>query len=518
MTITTNQPESDQSTESQGDGSTGGSVLTAVDPATGATIGTVAVTGEERIPEIVARARVAQQAWGALSFAERARALGVLRDLVAARSREIAETVSQGMGKPVVEALVGDIGLVLDEFDHYIAFGAEYLADEPVDVPAKFGTGKRALIRYTPRGVVCVIAPWNFPFGIAMGPLIPALATGNSVILKPTSAAPMVGVLIEELFQEAFRDHPDLVQVVHAPGKVGSAIATAPGVDFVSFTGSTKVGRQLEAALAPLLRPALLELGGSDPAIVTDDANLERAANGIVWGRFMNNGQVCAAVKRVFVQRTVAEPFIRKVVDKVHALRAGSYEDHAADVGPLANDRAVGALTDFLNDAVEHGAKVEIGGRMAEGSTGLFWPPTVLTNVDSSMRVMNEEVFGPILSIQVVDDDEEAIAEANSSESGLDAYVFCGDPERAEQIANRLQAGTVVINEAIINYIIAALPFGGIKQSGINRYHGKVGMRLFCNIKSMVIGDGKADTEAYWFPYSEAGLTAADLTGHGTPK
>ncbi|MEO8458821.1 MAG: aldehyde dehydrogenase family protein [Chloroflexota bacterium] len=487
-----------------------GTVLNAIDPATRKMIGTVPVTSEERIPEIVARARVAQQAWGSLPFAERAKALTMLRNVVVKRAEEIAETVSRSMGKPLVEALVGDVGLVLDEFDEYIQNGAEFLADEPVDVPAKFGTGKRALIRYVPRGVVCVIAPWNFPFGIAMGPLIPALAAGNSVILKPTSAAPMVGVLVEKLFQEAFRDHPDLVQVVHGPGKLGSAIATASGVDFVSFTGSTAVGRQIEAALAPLLRPALLELGGSDPAIVTDDANLERAANGIVWGRFMNNGQVCAAVKRVYVQRSVAEPFIQKVIEKVRTLRLGPYTDHSADVGPLANNRAIPALTEQLQDALNHGAKLETGGVIENTSAGLFWPPTVLTNVDSSMRVMNEEVFGPILPIQVVDDDEEAIREANRSESGLDAYVFCGDPERAERIANRLQAGTVDINEAIVNYVIAALPFGGIKQSGINRYHGKVGVRLFSNLKSMVIGDGKKDTEGYWFPYSDKTLKAVE--------
>ncbi len=481
-------------------------VLTAVDPATGATIATVPVMAEARVPEIVARARTAQQVWGALPFAERAEALTLLRNVVVQRAPAIAETVSRGMGKPLVDALVGDVGLVLDEFDEYIQHGAAFLADEPVDVPAKFGTGKRALIRYVPRGVVCVISPWNFPFGIAMGPLIAALAAGNAAILKPTSAVPMVGVLLKELFREAFRDHPDLVQVVNAPGALGSVIATAPGVDFVSFTGSTKVGRQLEAALAPLLRPALLELGGSDPAIVTDDANLERAANGIVWGRFMNNGQVCAAVKRVYVQRSVAAPFIEKVVEKVRALRVGPYTDHTSDVGPLANARGVDILTAQLQDAIDHGAKVETGGFMPNAAVGLFWPPTVLTNVDASMRVMNEEVFGPILPIQVVENDEEAIAEANRSEEGLDAYVFCGNPERAERIANRLQAGTVDINEAVVNYVIAALPFGGIKQSGINRYHGKIGLQLFSNMKSMVIGDGKQDSEAYWFPYSEATL------------
>jgi len=483
-------------------------LLKAIDPATGEAFDSVQITPEEQIPEIVARARRAQQSWSKLPFAERARVLASVRAAVVKRADEIAETVSRGMGKPLIDALIGDVGLVLDEFDEYIQHGAEYLADEPVEVPAKFGAGKRALVRYVPRGVACLIAPWNFPFGIAMGPLIPALAAGNAVILKPTSAVPMVGALLEDLFREALVDHPDLVQVVHGPGELGSMIAIAPGVDFVSFTGSTKVGRQLEASLAPLLRPALLELGGSDPAIVTGDANLERAANAIVWGRFMNNGQVCAAVKRVYVERSVAEPFIQKVVEKVRALRVGPYTDHAADVGPLANTRGIDALSAQLKDAIDHGAKLEIGGFMPKGADGLFWPPTVLTNVNASMLVMNEEVFGPILPIQVVEDDEEAIAEANRSDEGLDAYVFCGDPARAERIANRLQAGSVCINEAVLNYVIAALPFGGVKQSGINRYHGKAGLHLFSNIKSVVIGDGKAETEAYWFPYSHETLQA----------
>ncbi len=480
--------------------------LNAVDPATGKAIGTVPVTAEDRIPGIVDRARTAQRSWAVLPFAERARVLTVLRSVVVKRADEIAETVSRGMGKPLVDALVGDVGLVLDEFDEYIRNGTEWLADEPVEVPAKFGTVKRALTRYVPRGVVCLIAPWNFPFGIAMGPLIPALAAGNAVILKPTSAAPMVGVVLEELFREGLPGHPDVVQVVHGPGALGSVIATAPGVDFVSFTGSTKIGRQLEAALAPLLRPALLELGGSDPAIVTDDANLQRAANGIVWGRFMNNGQVCAAVKRVYVERSVAEAFIGKVVEKVQALRVGPHTDHVVDVGPLANDRGLDALAAQLQDAIDRRAKVETGGFIPTGSAGLFWPPTVLTNVDATMRVMNEEVFGPILPIQIVGDDQEAIDEANRSDEGLDAYVFCGDPERAERIANRLDAGAVDINEADVNYVIAALPLGGIKQSGINRYHGKAGLRLFTNIKAMVIGAGKQDMEGYWFPHGHESL------------
>ena len=486
--------------------------LTAMDPATGEVIGTVPVTPADRIPEIVARSRMAQATWAERSPEERTGALTVLRNIIANRSLEIAETVSRGMGKPLAEALAHDVGLVLDELDEAIQFSAKYLADEPVAVPTKLGTGKRALIRYVPRGVVCVISPWNYPFGIAMGPMIPALAAGNSVILKPTSAVPMVGVLVEQLVTEAFSAYPDLVQVVHGPGALGSVVATANGVDFVVLTGSTRVGRQLEAALAPLLRPALMELGGSDPAIVTGQANLERAANGIVWGRFSNNGQICEAVKRVYVERTVAEPFIRKVLDNVRALRVGPYTDHAADVGPLANARAIPVLTAQLRDAVDRGARVEIGGQPTDFANGLYWPPTVLTNVDFSMRIMKEEVFGPILPIQIVEDEEEAVAEANRSEYGLGAYVFCGDPEHGERLANRLMAGTVDINTSVLHYVIAALPFGGIKQSGINRYHGKVGMRLFANIKAMVISDGKLDVEPYWFPYSEAKLNLVKET------
>ena len=482
--------------------------LTAIDPATQQVMGKVRITEESLISGMVARARIGQEAWGRLRFSERRKALSLLRDLIKRRAQEIGETISRGMGKPLIEALSYDVAMVVEDLSGYIEHGSEYLADEPAIISAHFGPHKRALIRYVPRGVVCVIAPWNFPFELAMTPAITALSAGNAVIVKPTSSVPLLGELIESLFDEAFKDHPGIAQVVHGPGSLGSVVATAPGVDFVAFTGSIAVGRKLQAALGPLLRPSLMELGGCDPLIICDDANLERAANATVFGRFSNNGQVCAAVKRVYVHAKIAAAYLEKVLTLVRSVKVGSGSDPTSDVGPLANRRGDQLLRDLLQDALDKGAKLEIGGA-PQPENGRFWPPTVLTHVDSSMRLMNEESFGPILPIQVVSDDNEAINLANSTEYGLDAYVFSSDLKRADAIANRLKAGSVNINEVIVNYTMPALPFGGVKQSGINRYHGKIGLRLFTDYKGMVIDDGTQDTEPYWFPYTQAKLDAA---------
>lgn len=483
-------------------------ILNAINPATQEIFEQIESTPKSELPKMVEKATQAQKKWAMLSYQERGAYLKRLKDLVIERGEEIAETVSKGMGKPKVESYLFGVNLVAEDLEEYSEKAGLYLADEDVATPAYLGDQKKALIRYTPRGVVAVIAPWNFPFGLAMSPVVTALAAGNSVIVKPTSAVPMIGKVIEKLFKDIFSDFEGLVQVVHGKGSLGSDLATTKGIDFVVFTGSTKVGRQLQTKLAANLTPSLLELGGSDPLIVTDDANVIRAAKATVFGRFSNNGQICEAVKRVYVNEKVADTFIANVKEGVEALNSGEYTTPSNDVGPLANARGVDTLRELLQDALDKGAKLIVGGFPKNNET-LFWPATVLINVNHSMRVMQEEVFGPILPIQVVKTDEEAITLANDSEYGLDAYVFSSNMERAHRIANQLKAGSVDINDVLIHYAISGIPFGGVKNSGINRYHGQIGLKLFSDYKGMVIDRGEQDTEALWFPYSEEKLQGA---------
>ncbi|HLO66811.1 MAG TPA: aldehyde dehydrogenase family protein [Holophaga sp.] len=483
-------------------------VTPAVDPATFEQIGAVPQTPEGLVPLFVERARKAAEGWAQAGWEERNRVLGRLKGVIAQHADEIARMITRSMGKPLYEAYLYDVAMVLDCLDDYIRHGEQYLSDEKVALPPAMEKHKQALVRYAPRGVVAVIAPWNFPFDLSMGPAVAALAAGNAVLLKPTSAAPLVGEMLERLFNEAFQGWPGLAQVLHGPGRLGTVLATAEGVDFVVFTGSTAVGRKLQQDLAPLLRPSLLELGGSDPLIVCADANLERAARAAVYGRFSNAGQVCAAVKRVYCHEAVLRTFVEKVVAHVGRLRQGPGLDPATDLGPLANDRAVASLRSLLHDALDKGAKLVAGGFPAIHS-GWYWQPTVITQVDHSMRIMKEETFGPILPICSVKDDEEAIELANDNPFGLDAYVFTADMRRANKIANRLRAGSVDINDVLVNYVIRDLPFGGVKQSGQNRYHGRTGLRLFTDPKGMVIDDGTQDGEREWFPYDEAKVAEA---------
>ena len=478
-------------------------VLDAVNPATRELVAHVFVTAPSRIPAIVARATDAARTWGDLPFRQRAEALVLLRELVAQRAHEIAETIARGMGKPLIEALSFEVARVIETLDECIAHATDALADQPaaalVTLPALLGRYRAALLPPTPRAVVCVIAPVSAPFELAMTPAVIALTAGNAVIVKPSSSAPLVGVLIERLFDAAFAACPGIAQVVFGAGALGSALATAEGVDAVVFTGSTPVGRELEAALASLQRPAQFELGGADPVIVCDDANLERAANATVFGRFSNNGQACAAVKRAYVQRTVAAAFIKKVMHKVRALKSGPYTNPFCEIGPLANGRSMEHLRGVLQDALDQRAELVTGSfpahvtgpnngeRRGADREGWYWPPAVITKVDHSMRIMKEPLFGPILPIQVFEDDREAIRLANDTTFGFDACIFSADLARAEQIAAGLQAGAVAVNDLFVHSAAPSLHARGARHDGGN------------------------DREPHWFPYSAGKLQALEL-------
>jgi acyl-CoA reductase-like NAD-dependent aldehyde dehydrogenase len=477
-------------------------VLHAINPATREPIADVFATPATRIPALVANARGAARTWGSRPFAQRAEVLIRLRKLVAQQALEIAETISRSMGKPLLEALTFEVAPVIETLDACIEHANDALADEPsaaiVTLPVLLGRYKAALQPCSPCAVVCVIAPVSAPFERAMTPAAIALAAGNAVIVKPASSAPLVGMLIERLFDEAFAALPGLVQVAHGSRALGVLVATAAGVDTVIFTGSARSGSELQAALVLLQRPARLDFGSVAPAIVCDDANLERAANAVVFGRFSNSGQTCASVKRVYVQRAVADAFIHKVVHKVRALKSGPYTDPFCELGPLANGDSLQHLREVLQESLQQRAQQVAGGfpphvtgpdngeRRGAERQGWYWPPTVITHVDHAMRIMKEAVFGPILPIQLFEDDSQAVALANDTQFAFDACVFCADAARAAQIAAGLHAQVVAVNDL----------FPQVAASGL---------------RAMRTGAEHApDSEPHWFPYSVAKLHASE--------
>jgi acyl-CoA reductase-like NAD-dependent aldehyde dehydrogenase len=344
--------------------------------------------------------------------------------------------------------------------------------------------GKKIAVRYRPRGVVGVIGPWNYPLVNTFGDAIPALMAGNTVLMKPSEITPLTSLLVAEGF-EAVGFPPDVMVVATGAGETGAAVVDT--VDMVMFTGSTRTGRRIAMRAAERLIPVSLELGGKDPMIVLDDADLERAANMAVQWSMSNSGQICQAIERVYVEEPVYDEFVAKVVDKVGSLRQGAPgELGTVDIGAMTFPPQIEIIERHVRDAVEKGAQVRVGGALAAGP-GRFFEPTVLTGVDHTMEVMREETFGPVLPIMKVSDADEAVTLANDSRYGLNSAVFTRDLRRGELIARRLSAGNSCVNDALINYFAHEAPFGGTGESGIGVRHGPQGIRKYCSSQTVLV-------------------------------
>ena len=354
------------------------------------------------------------------------------------------------------------------------------------------------VVRYEPLGLVGVIGPWNYPLTNSFGDSIPALLAGNSVILKPSEVTPLTSLLLAEGL--AASGLPDAVfQVATGRGATGAALVDE--VDMIMFTGSTETGKKVMARAAQTLTPVALELGGKDPMIVLADADLERAANLAVYYSMLNGGQTCISIERVYVEEPAYDEFVRKVVDKVGALRQGESTGPAtAEVGAMTFSKQIDIVEEHVRDALAKGARALTGGKRRPGA-GLFYEPTVLVDVDHTMKAMTEETFGPTLPIMKVADAEQALELANDSPYGLAAAVFSGDRERGEQLARRLQAGAVCVNDALLNYVAVELPMGGWKASGLGTRHGAAGIRKFTKQQSLFISRVHLKRDVFMFPY-----------------
>jgi acyl-CoA reductase-like NAD-dependent aldehyde dehydrogenase len=497
-------------TEHQGEGqASGGSrsgTLKVENPATGEVIAELPSLDRDSTLELVRRARAAQPAWEALGFRGRGALMRDMRKWLIDNRRRVIRTLSDENGKPYEDAQL-EVFYCADALGFWARKAPKWLADERERPHSPLLLGRKVVNRYLPYGVVGVIGPWNYPLINNFGDAIPALMAGNTVVLKPAHITPLSSMLMQEGLREVGVPS-DVFLVANGPGStVGGALVDS--VDMLHFTGSTEVGKRLMEQGAKRLLPLTLELGGKDPMIVLRDANLERAANAAVWGALQNEGQTCISVERVYVESDAYEPFVAKVVEKVGRLRQGAPGGPGeVEIGAMTSPEQVDIVEEQLRDAVAKGAKIEVGGKRREGA-GWFLEPTVLTNVDHSMKVMREETFGPTLPIMRVETEEEAIRLANDSNLGLDASVFAKDPAHAVRVARRVQSGAVVVNDALVNYFAMEIPIGGIKESGLGARHGKIGIQKYARRQNLVVTRFGLNRELYYFPYSKG---AAKLT------
>jgi acyl-CoA reductase-like NAD-dependent aldehyde dehydrogenase len=475
-----------------------GQTIPVENPATGEVIRSVPVAAAQEVAAMAARARAAQPAWEALGFDGRGRVLRRAQKWVLDNSDRVTETIVSETGKTVEDAQLAEIAYAASAFGFWAKRAPEYLADEKIRSANPFVVGRKLLVRYRPLGVIGVLGPWNYPLTNSFGDCIPAMAAGNAVILKPSEVTPLTSLLMAECM--AACGLPEGIYQV-APGYAETGQALIDEVDMVMFTGSTATGKKVMERAARTLTPVSLELGGKDPMIVLADADLERAANAATYYSMQNGGQTCISIERAYVEAPVYDEFVNKVSQKVRALRQGVPAGAGSvDVGAVTQPAQLDIVTRHVEEARKAGAKILVGGHVKEGP-GRFFEPTVLVDVDHSMTAMTEETFGPTLPIMKVADVEEAIRLANDSAYGLGASVWTRDLGRGEQVARRVEAGAVCVNDAQLNYLALELPMGGWKGSGLGTRHGAGGIRKFCRQQSLLITRLAPKREVHMFPY-----------------
>jgi len=474
-----------------------GGLRPATNPATGEPFAQASLLDAAQAAEALAVARAAFPAWSRTSFAERAGRLDRWREAIVDEADDIARLIEREQGKPAAEALAAEVLPSLEALKHLSEHGEDLLRDEPLEPGQLLLAHKRARLVYAPYGVILAIKPWNYPWGQSLPVLAAALFAGNTVVLKPAPATTLVGLRMGALARKA--GLPDgVVSVLAVDDGVAASLVEDARVGKIVFTGSVATGKKVMAAAAKNLTPVVLELGGKDAAIVCRDADLELAARGIVWNAFMNAGQTCSSVERVYVERPVVEPFLAKVLEQARRLRLKD-EAGAGEVGPLTLERQRRVVETHLADAVARGARVLLGGERPAGP-GLFYNPTVVVDVDHGMTLMKEETFGPLLPVMAVDSLDEAIRLANDSDYGLTASGWTRSAETAARLQRELVAGVVSINDHSSSFAEPQAPWGGVKASGIGRIHGCAGLREMVQPKYVSFDRGRKPA-LWWYPY-----------------
>lgn len=468
-------------------------------PASGEVLGDAPILNAEEVQAAVARAREAQSVWANLPLEVRAQRVLGLRDAVVDRAEELVDLLSRECGKPRQEALLHEVMVVADLATYFCKRADQVLAPREIDL--HLFRHRRSYVHYAPRGVIGIISPWNFPFTIPIGDAVTAMIAGNAVVLKPSEVTPLIALKFKEVFDDSGMP-PDLFQVVTGDGATGGALIDARP-DKVVFTGAVSTGRKVAAACGERLIPCTMELGGKAAAIVCEDADVERAARAITFGGFANSGQICISVERVYAHERVHDELLQRVEELVGKLRQGDPAQGEVDVGAIIFPKQIEVAEAHIKDAVEKGAQLRAGGRRVAGE-GQFFEPTVLAGCTQDMTVMRDEIFGPIVPFMKVTDEDEAVRHANDSHLGLMGYVFTKDRQRGRQLAERVRAGTVMVNDVLSGYACPEAPFGGVKDSGFGRVHGDEGLRDMCEVRHVNYDRiPSMKREPVWFPYKE---------------
>lgn len=476
--------------------------VVSVNPATGEILRELDCASEQEVREAVARAHAAQPKWFELGLRKRIACLRSFQRLLHENNSEVAALISREAGKPYAEALTTEVIVVLDSARFCIENAYRLLRDEPVPHGNLAMKQKAGRIVREPYGVLGIISPWNYPFSIPATESLAALAAGNAVVVKPSEFTPLVVMKLAELLHRAGVP-TDIFQVIVGDGATGGALVNS-AIDKLIFTGSVPTGKRIAQIAGARLLPVVLELGGKDPMLVLEDADIEIASSAAVWGAFVNAGQTCLSVERCYVHRKLYEQFLEACVRKAKQLRVGNGADPSTDIGPMIHERQLHVVEQHVEDAKRQGARVLAGGVRLSKLGPNFYAPTVLADVTPDMRIMREETFGPVLPVMPFETEEEAVRLANDSEFGLAASIFTASRSHGDDLACRLSAGTVLLNDVVCGFGISEAPHGGVKASGIGRTHGRFGFDEMVRIKYVASDRLPGMKKVWWYPYDGA--------------